>query len=72
MRYDAESMNTILVVLAHPDDETFIFGGTIAKYSKLGFPLIGNNSFAITLVRGSILVPSPASGIIACFIIRIF
>ena len=39
MRYDAESMNTILVVLAHPDDETFIFGGTIAKYSKLGFPV---------------------------------
>ena len=34
-----------------------------------GFPLIGNNSFGITLVKGSKRVPSPAKGIIACFII---
>lgn len=26
----------ILVVLAHPDDETFIFGGTLAKYGARG------------------------------------
>ena len=38
-------------------------------YSKLGLPLIGKSSFGITLVKGSILVPNPASGIIACFII---
>ena len=34
-------------------------------YSIPGFPLIGNNSFGLTLVKGSNLVPSPASGIIA-------
>jgi len=39
MKRDAEAGNTILVVLAHADDETFIIGGTIAKYSKLGFPV---------------------------------
>ena len=38
-------------------------------YSKFGLPLIGNNSFGMTLVKGSILVPKPASGISACFII---
>jgi bacillithiol biosynthesis deacetylase BshB2 len=27
---------TILAVLAHPDDETFICGGTLAKYAKQG------------------------------------
>lgn len=32
----------ILVVLAHPDDETFIVGGTIARYAQLGL--------AVTLV----------------------
>ncbi|MFC0215657.1 PIG-L family deacetylase [Paenibacillus chartarius] len=26
----------MLLVLAHPDDETFIFGGTIAKYAEQG------------------------------------
>ena len=30
---------------------------------------IGNNSFGITLVKGNNLVPCPAKGIIACFII---
>ena len=38
-------------------------------YSRFGLPLIGNNSFGITLVKGNNLVPSPAKGIIACFII---
>ena len=38
-------------------------------YSIQGFPLIGNYSFGITLVNGSNLVPSPATGIIACLII---
>ena len=32
----------LLVVLAHPDDETFIIGGTLARYARLGW--------AITLV----------------------
>ena len=35
-----------------------------------GFPLIGNNSFAKTLVKGKSLVPKPAKGIIACLIIK--
>lgn len=30
-------MNHILVSLSHPDDESFIFGGTIAQYAKLGW-----------------------------------
>ena len=38
-------------------------------YSKFGLPLIGHNYLGVTLVKGSILVPNPASGIIACFII---
>ena len=38
-------------------------------YSKFGLPFIGSNSFGITLVKGNNLVPSPAKGIIACFII---
>jgi LmbE family N-acetylglucosaminyl deacetylase len=39
MSRDAEAKDKILVVVAHPDDETFIFGGTIAKYSDKGFPI---------------------------------
>lgn len=27
----------LLVILAHPDDETFIIGGTIAKYAQVGW-----------------------------------
>ena len=38
-------------------------------YSIPGFPFMGNNSFAKTLVNGSSLVPNPANGIIACLII---
>ena len=38
-------------------------------YCKFGLPLMGINSFGITLVKGSILVPNPANGIMACFII---
>ena len=38
-------------------------------YSIPGFPLIGKSSLAKTLVKGSSLVPNPASGIIACLII---
>ncbi|MEK3910938.1 PIG-L family deacetylase [Paenibacillus sp. FSL H7-0331] len=30
------SVNKILVVVAHPDDESFICGGTLAKYAKQG------------------------------------
>ena len=41
-------------------------------YSNPGLPLIGSNSFGITLVRGNNLVPSPAKGIIACLIIALF
>mgnify|MGYP000314656041 CR=1 FL=1 len=50
-------------------------GGTPASrhssniYCKFGLPLIGISSFGIMLVRGSILVPKPANGIMACFII---
>ena len=41
-------------------------------YSTLGLPLIGKSSLAKTLVSGNNLVPNPASGIIACFIIKNF
>ena len=41
-------------------------------YSMPGFPLIGNNSFGKTLVKGNNLVPNPANGIIACLIIKMF
>jgi N-acetylglucosamine malate deacetylase 2 len=33
-------MATILAVFAHPDDETFICGGTLAKYAKEGHQVI--------------------------------
>lgn len=39
MSRGAEAKDKILVVVAHPDDETFIFGGTIARYSNKGFPI---------------------------------
>ena len=29
-------MKRILIIMAHPDDETFSVGGTIAKYVKAG------------------------------------
>ena len=29
-------MRRIVAVLAHPDDETFIIGGTLALYAALG------------------------------------
>ena len=41
-------------------------------YSKLGLPLMGKSSLAKTLVSGNNLVPNPANGIIACFIIKSF
>ena len=41
-------------------------------YSTLGLPLMGKSSLANTLVSGNNLVPSPANGIIACFIIKNF
>ena len=41
-------------------------------YSKFGLPLIGNNSFGITLDSGNNLVPNPANGMIACLIIKTF
>ena len=33
-------MKTLLVVTAHPDDETFFFGGTIATYAQLGWNVV--------------------------------
>jgi N-acetylglucosamine malate deacetylase 2 len=33
-------MSTILAVLAHPDDETFICGGTLAKYAHEGHHVV--------------------------------
>lgn len=30
-------MNHILLSLSHPDDESFIFGGTVARYAQLGW-----------------------------------
>ena len=41
-------------------------------YSKFGLPLIGSNSFGITLDSGSNLVPNPAKGMIACVTIKTF
>ena len=40
MSRGAGDKDKILVVVAHPDDETFIFGGTIARYSSEGFPIV--------------------------------
>lgn len=44
MQVDEENQNqlrqTILVVLAHPDDESFPIGGTIAKYASHGHRVI--------------------------------
>ncbi len=37
-----------------------------------GLPFIGKSSFGKTLVKGNNLVPKPASGIIACIIIKMF
>ena len=44
----------------------------IKMYSMPGLPLIGKSSFGNTLVNGNSLVPSPANGIIACLIIKMF
>ncbi len=32
-------MNTLLAIFAHPDDETFSLGGSIAKYAKAGWKI---------------------------------
>lgn len=43
---------TILVVLAHPDDETFGMGGTLAKYADLGATIV-----LILATRGEAGIP---------------
>lgn len=40
-------MKRLLLVLAHPDDESLGFGGTIAKYANEGVEV-----FLITATRG--------------------
>lgn len=35
-----ESPNTMLVILAHPDDESFSVGGTLAKFATHGVRVI--------------------------------
>lgn len=42
----------ILVVLAHPDDESFAIGGTLAKYSRQGMQVV-----LLTATRGEAGIP---------------
>ena len=44
-----ESNKTLLAVLAHPDDETFGIGGTLAKYARDGV-----NVFLVCATRGEV------------------
>ena len=37
MNEDAMTTRTILAVLAHPDDESFGLGGTLAYYARKGY-----------------------------------
>ena len=45
---------TLLAVLAHPDDETFGTGGTLAHYSKLGVKV-----YLVCATRGEVGEVSP-------------
>ncbi len=44
--------NRMLVILAHPDDESFNMGGTIAKYAHQGIEVV-----LLTATRGEIGIP---------------
>lgn len=52
----ADPLTTLLVVLAHPDDESFPIGGTIAKYAAAGVRVI-----LVCATRGEAGVPDMAS-----------
>ena len=47
---------TLLVILAHPDDESFPIGGTIAKYATAGVRVI-----LVCATRGEAGVPNLSS-----------
>jgi LmbE family N-acetylglucosaminyl deacetylase len=49
-----DSRHTLLAVLAHPDDETFGTGGTLAHYSKLGVQV-----YLVCATRGEVGEVSP-------------
>jgi N-acetyl-1-D-myo-inositol-2-amino-2-deoxy-alpha-D-glucopyranoside deacetylase len=46
---------TLLAVLAHPDDETFGTGGTLAHYSNLGVKV-----YLVCATRGEVGEVAPA------------
>ena len=44
--------NRMLVILAHPDDESFAVGGTLARYAHEGIQVV-----LLTATRGEIGIP---------------
>ncbi len=52
-----ELPNRMLVILVHPDDESFAVGGTLAKYADHGIQVI-----LLTATRGEIGIPGLAPG----------
>lgn len=51
-----DNKSRMLVILAHPDDESFAVGGTLAKYADMGVQVV-----LLTATRGEVGIPGVES-----------